>query len=304
MDIQSFYEADTGTWTHLLADPGSGTAAVIDPVWVFDPVTGFADAGFIEQVLAAAERSGYRIEWVLETHAHADHLSAAEVLRARTGARVACSQGIREVQRTFAPVFAMDGAAPDGSQFDRLLREGDTLQLGELEIRVIETPGHTADSISYCVGDAVFCGDTLFAPGYGTARCDFPGGNAGRLYDSIQRLHALPADTRIFLCHDYPKDGADPVCEVTVADSRSNNVHAHEGVSRAAFVEMRESRDAELGLPRLIIPSLQVNILAGREPEPEPNGVSYLRIPFNRSLNDLVHASLRAERTHPAGDEE
>lgn len=308
MDIQSFYEADTGTWTHLLADPASGAAAIIDPVWVFDPVSGLTDDGFIGQALAVAESRGYRIEWVLETHAHADHLSAAELVRARTGARVACGQGIRQVQRTFAPVFAMDGAEVDGSQFDRLLREGDILQLGGLEIRVIETPGHTADSISYCVGDAVFCGDTLFAPGYGSARCDFPGGSAGRLYDSIQRLHALPADTRIFLCHDYPKDGADPVCSVTVADSRSGNVHVHDGVSREAFVEMRESRDAKLGLPRLIIPSLQVNILAGREPEPEPNGVAYLRIPFNRPLNDLVNAHSRAqfgaERTHPAGDEE
>jgi len=288
MDIQSFYEPDTGTWTHLLADPAHGAAAIIDPVWVYDPVSGRADAGFIEQVLHAADARGYRVEWVLETHAHADHLTAADVVRRRTGARIACGRGICQVQQTFVPVFAMDGVATDGSQFDRLLAEGDIVQLGALEIRVLDTPGHTADSVSYLVGDAVFVGDTLFAPGYGTARCDFPGGDAGRLYDSIARLHALPDGTRIHLCHDYPKAGEDPVCTVSVVESRRNNVHVNQGTRREDFVTMRRDRDAQLGLPRLILPSLQVNVLAGAVPEPDPNGVSYLRTPFNRPLPELI----------------
>lgn len=291
MDIQSYYEPDTGTWTHLLADPARGAAAIIDPVWVYDPVSGLADAGFIEQVLDAADTRGYRVEWVLETHAHADHLTAADVVRRRTGARIACGRGICQVQQTFMPVFAMDGVATNGSQFDRLLAEGDVVELGELEIRVLETPGHTADSVSYLVGDAVFVGDTLFAPGFGTARCDFPGGDAGQLFDSIVRLHALPDGTRIHLCHDYPKADEDPVCTVSVAESRRNNVHVNDGTRREDFVTMRQDRDAQLDLPRLILPSLQVNILAGAVPQPDRNGISYLRTPFNRPLPELIRAA-------------
>ena len=291
MDIQSFYEPGTGTWTHLLAAAPGGAAAVIDPVWVYDPVSGQADTSFAQQVLDAAGRKDLRIEWILETHAHADHLTAADWLRRRTGARLACGAGIRQVQQTFAPVFAMEDMATDGSQFDRLLVEGDVIALGGLEIRVIETPGHTADSVSYLVGDAVFVGDTLFAPGFGTARCDFPGGDAGQLFDSITRLHGLPGATRIYLCHDYPKDGEDPVCSFTVAESRNGNVHVRQGVSREDFVAMRQARDAQLGLPRLLLPSLQVNILAGREPPPDSNGVRYLRTPFNRPLAELIGAA-------------
>ena len=227
---------------------------------------------------------------MLETHAHADHLTAADLVRRRTGARIACGRGICRVQETFAGVFNMTGVATDGSQFDRLLAEGDTLNVGSLEIRVIETPGHTADSVSYLVEDAVFVGDTLFAPAFGTARCDFPGGDAGRLYDSIARIHALPDETRIFLCHDYPKAGEEPVCTVTVAESRRDNVHVGAGKSRDSFVAMRRGRDAQLGLPKLILPSLQVNILAGAAPEPDSNGVTYLRTPFNRALAELVAA--------------
>jgi glyoxylase-like metal-dependent hydrolase (beta-lactamase superfamily II) len=300
MHIQSFYEADSGTWTYLLADPASCSAAIIDPVWVYDPVSGMVDSGFIEQVLEAVRAGGYGLQWVLETHAHADHLTAADVLRSRTGARVACGKGIRQVQETFAPVFAMDGVATDGSQFDRLLAEGDVVALGEFDIHVLETPGHTADSVSYRVGNAVFVGDTLFAPGFGTARCDFPGGDAGQLYDSIARLHALPDDTRIHLCHDYPRAGADPVSTVTVAESRRENVHIREGTSRDEFVRMRQERDRQLGLPRLILPSLQVNILAGAAPAPDANGVTYLRTPFNRSLSELVQAA----REKISGDEQ
>jgi glyoxylase-like metal-dependent hydrolase (beta-lactamase superfamily II) len=288
MDIKSFYEAESGTWTHLLADPASGAAAIIDPVWVYDPVSGKADTAFINAVVETALEAGYRLEWILETHAHADHLTAADVLRRRTGARIACGRGICSVQETFARVFNMQGVATDGSQFDRLLQEGDSIALGSLEIQVMETPGHTADSISYRVNDAVFVGDTLFSPAYGSARCDFPGGDAGRLFDSIARIHALPEATRIFLCHDYPAKGQQPVCSVTVAESRRENIHVGGDVSKAQFVAMRNDRDRDLGLPRLILPSLQVNILAGAMPEPEANGVSYLRTPFNRSLDELV----------------
>jgi glyoxylase-like metal-dependent hydrolase (beta-lactamase superfamily II) len=288
MEIKSFYEPESGTWTHLLADLGGRRAAVIDPVLVYDPVSGLTDSAFIGTVLDAAEQLNCRIDWVLETHAHADHLTAAELLRRSSGARIACGQGIRQVQRTFASVFNMTDMPTDGSQFDRLLAEGDTLDLGSLEICVIETPGHTADSVSYMVEDAIFVGDTLFAPSYGTARCDFPGGDAAQLYDSIARIHALPDATRIFLCHDYPKADQKPVCSVTVAESRSSNVHVGAATRKDDFVAMRRNRDAQLGLPRLILPSLQVNILAGAAPAPDSNGVSYLRTPFNRALGHLI----------------
>lgn len=295
MKIKSFYEPESGTWTHLLADVSSKIAAIIDPVWVYDPVSGLADSAFIETVLDAVADLGCQVEWVLETHAHADHLTAADLVRRRTGARIACSRGIRDVQETFAAVFNMSDMATDGSQFDRLLVEGDMLKVGGLEVRVIETPGHTADSVSYLAEDAVFVGDTLFAPAFGTARCDFPGGDAGRLYDSIARIHALPDDTRIFLCHDYPKAGQEPVCSVTVAESRRDNVHVGAGKSRESFVAMRRSRDAQLGLPRLILPSLQVNILAGAPPAPDGNGVTYLRTPFNTALSELVGAQAQTK---------
>lgn len=288
MEIESFYEPQTGTWTHLLTDPSSGVAAVIDPVWVYDPASGRADESFIDTVLTAAQQAACRIEWVLETHAHADHLTAADRVRQRTGAGIACGSGICTVQRTFAGVFNLPDLPSDGSQFDRLLREGDTLRLGSLNIRVIETPGHTADSITYLVGDAAFVGDTLFAPGYGTARCDFPGGDAASLFDSIQRLHTLPAETRLFLCHDYPGDGVQPVCSVTVAESRARNVHVSENTEKNEFVSMRRKRDAGLGLPRLIYPALQINIRAGAVPAPDSTGVSYLRTPFDVSLAELL----------------
>ncbi|MGK2927075.1 MAG: MBL fold metallo-hydrolase [Lysobacterales bacterium] len=291
LDIQSFHESESGTWTHLVADTADKVAAVIDPVWVYNPVSGLADASFIDNVLEVARQAGYRLEWVLETHAHADHLTAADVLRRKTGARIACSKGIRVVQQTFAAAFNMLDTATDGSQFDRLLAEGDVLSLGQLAIRVIETPGHTADGITYLVNDAAFVGDTLFAPAYGTARCDFPGGDAGLLYDSIARIHALPDATRIHLCHDYPPADEAPRCVVTVEESRRDNVHVGGGATRAEFVAMRESRDAKLSLPRLILPSLQVNILAGAAPKPDSNGVSYLRTPFNCPLSELTGAA-------------
>ena len=288
MNIQSFYEPESGTWTHLLADSSDRKAAIIDPVWVFNPVSGLADTAFIDEVLAAAERAGYRIEWVLETHAHADHLTAADLVRQRTGAKVACSSGICGVQEDFSRVFNMTGAATDGSQFDRLLEDGDVIGLGQLEIHVMETPGHTGDSITYLAGDAAFIGDTLFAPSFGTARCDFPGGDPAQLYDSIRKLYKLPGETRLFLCHDYPKADEQPVSVMTVEAARSQNIHLKTDTTRAEFIEMRARRDSQLGLPRLILPSLQVNILGGVVPETDSNGVTYLRTPFNRSIAELI----------------
>ena len=288
MEIKSFYEPESGTWTHLLADSRDKVAAVIDPVWVFDPVSGLADTAFIENVLAAAEQAGYRIEWVLETHAHADHLTAADQVRQRTGAKIACGHGIRGVQENFTRVFNMTDTAIDGSQFDRLLEEGDVIKLGQLDVLVMETPGHTGDSISYLAEDAAFIGDTLFAPAFGTARCDFPGGDAAQLYDSIGKLHDLPEKTRLFLCHDYPKAGDEPVLEITVEESRIENIHLNSETTKEEFVAMRTHRDSQLGLPRLILPSLQVNILAGAAPGTDSNGAVYLRTPFNRTLADLI----------------
>jgi glyoxylase-like metal-dependent hydrolase (beta-lactamase superfamily II) len=293
MEIKSFYEPESGTWTHLLADSNERVAAVIDPVWVFDPVSGLADTAFIDNVLASAEQAGYRIEWILETHAHADHLTAADLLRQRTGAKIACSRGICGVQENFVRVFNMTDTATDGSQFERLLREGDVIELGQLKVRVMETPGHTNDSITYLAGDAAFIGDTLFAPAFGTARCDFPGGDAARLYDSIRKIYDLPGETRLFLCHDYPKAGAKPVRDITVEESRRDNIHLKAQTTKTEFVAMRTGRDSQLGLPRLILPSLQVNIIAGAVPGAESNGVEYLRTPFNRSIADLIKREIK-----------
>ena len=290
MEIAPFYEPESGTWTYLLSNPGTQTAAIIDPVWVYDPVSGVVDSTFIDQVLETARRKKLKIAWVLETHAHADHLTAAGEIRRRTGAWIACGKGICSVQETFARVFNETDLATDGRQFDRLLGEGDSIDLGGLEIRVIETPGHTNDSVTYLVEDAAFVGDTLFTPSYGTARCDFPGGDAGQLYDSICRIYQLEDDTRIFLCHDYPKEGEPPSCRITVAESRASNIHIRTGTTREEYVAMRTERDARLGLPRLILPSLQLNIRAGEAPAPDSNGVSYLKTPFNRAISDLIKA--------------
>lgn len=287
-EITPFYEPESATWSYLVADSDSGSAAIIDPVWVYDPVSGIANPEHSNGILDAAKGRGYTLEWVLETHAHADHLSAAGHIRRCTGAKIAIGRGICAVQQTFAGVFTLEDVATDGSQFDRLLVEGDVIHLGGLEVRVMETPGHTSDSVTYLAGDAAFIGDTLFAPDYGTARCDFPGGDAGLLYDSIARIHALPDATRLHLCHDYPAQGAEPTSVVTVAESRNRNIHTKAGTNRAAYIEMRTRRDAQLSLPKLIFASLQVNIRAGDSPPAEGNGAAYLKIPFNCELASLI----------------
>lgn len=288
MKITPFYEPESGTWTYLLADISSGKAAIIDPVWVYDLVSGVAQTAFIDEVLAASDSQGCRVEWVLETHAHADHLSAAAHIRKLTGAKIAIGRGICAVQETFIKIFNLKDVPIDGSQFDRLLAEGDVVRLGNLDIGVMETPGHTSDSLTYLCRDVAFIGDTLFAPDFGSARCDFPGGDAALLFDSISRVHALPPDTRLHLCHNYPPKGEAPKHEMSVADSLRLNIHAKEGTSREAFIEMRTNRDAQLSLPKLIFPSLLVNIRAGEAPPPENNGASYLRTPFNVSVADLI----------------
>ena len=278
--IQAFFDEPTSTVTYLVWDPATRQAAVIDPVLDYDHRSGKASTASADRVLDAARADDLTIAWVLETHAHADHLSAAPYIRQRTNARVAIGEHIRDVQTIFRPVFNLDDVSGDGSEFDRLLKDGETLQIGQLTMEVLHTPGHTPACVSYRIGDAVFVGDTLFMPDYGTARADFPGGSARTLYRSIQRLLALPPQTRIFLCHDYKAPGRDSYAwETNVAEERARNVHVREGIDEEAFVAMRQQRDATLAAPTLLLPSIQVNIRAGQLPRAESNGVQYLKIP-------------------------
>jgi len=279
--VQAFYHQPTSTVAYLVADPASGQAALIDPPLDFDAKRGRVGTQFAEGMLEAARAQGLTLAWILETHPHADHLSAADYLRGKTGAPVATGAGITSVQARFKALFGAEDVQPDGRCFDRLLHDGEHLPLGELEIEVMETPGHTAACVSYVIGNAAFVGDTLFMPDYGTARTDFPGGDAATLYRSIRRLLDLPPETRIFTGHDYPPEGRGPAWESTVAEQRANNRHVHDGVSQADYVEMRRARDATLEPPVLMLPSLQVNIRAGALPPPEADGHVYLRLPVN-----------------------
>jgi glyoxylase-like metal-dependent hydrolase (beta-lactamase superfamily II) len=288
-EITGFFDEQTNTISYLVQDPDSREAVVIDPVLDYDPADGTVDTRSSDRILNAAEEKNLSITHVLETHAHADHLSAAPLFKAKTGARIGIGRHIRDVQKVFRPMFCADDLKADGSDFDLLLSEGDRIPLGTLEIEVIETPGHTAADVSYRVGDAVFVGDTLFMPDYGTARTDFPGGDARQLYRSIQKLLALAPETRLFMCHDYKAPGRDDYrWETTVAEER-RNVHLASCVTEDEFVRMREERDATLSTPKLLLPSIQVNIRAGRLPPAEENGVSYLRIPVR--LKDNVNLS-------------
>ena len=278
--IRAFFDEPTNTVSYLVSDPETLRAAVIDPVLDFDLATGEADVRSAEAILAAAREGGLTIEWVLETHAHADHLSAAPFIKAETGAKIGIGEHITDVQKIFRPVFLADDLETDGSDFDRLFADGERFALGALEVEVMLVSGHTPADLAYRIGDAVFAGDTLFMPDYGTARADFPGGDARTLYRSIRRLLALPPETRLFLCHDYKAPGrSDYRWETTVAEQRRASIHVHDGVTEDEFVAMREARDAGLAVPRLLLPSIQVNIRAGRFPPAEANGVSYLRVP-------------------------
>ena len=278
--VRAFFDEATNTFSYLVADPATKRAAVIDPVLDYDPKSGEVDIRSVEAVLAAAREAGYTIEWSLETHAHADHLSGSPYVKAKTGARIGIGENIKEVQRIFRPVFNATDLKADGSDFDRLFKDGDRFKIGGLEVEVIHTPGHTPACISYKIGDVVFVGDTLFMPDYGTARADFPGGDAHKLYQSIRRLLSLPPRTRLFMCHDYKAPGRDSYAfETTVDEQRTRNVHVHEGVEENEFVAMRNARDATLAAPTLLLPSIQVNVRAGRFPAAEANGMRYLKIP-------------------------
>ena len=279
--ILSFFDFATNTVTYLVADPETRQAAVIDPVFDYDHKTGKADVTSAEKVLQRAIAEGFTIDWVLETHVHADHLSGAPYIKLKTGAKVAISENIRKVQKIFRPIFNALDVSGEGLEFDHLLKDRDVLQIGALTCEVIATPGHTPACVSFKIGDAVFVGDTLFMPDYGTARADFPGGDARQLYQSIRKILALPLPTRLFMCHDYLPDNGrkDHRWETTVADEFSRNVHANHNISEDQFVAMRQARDKTLSAPTLLLPSIQVNMRAGKMPPPDKNGVHYIRVP-------------------------
>jgi glyoxylase-like metal-dependent hydrolase (beta-lactamase superfamily II) len=280
--IQHFYDEATGTLSYVVSDENSGHAAVIDPVVGFSMVSGRVDTGPSDIIIEYVHKQKLGLEWILETHAHADHLSGAQHIKSNLGGSVAIGEGICDVQAYFGPVFNLGPPfAADGHQFDRLFSDGDRLQIGELECEVIATPGHTDDSVSYKIGSAVFVGDSLFMPDFGTARCDFPGGDAALLYDSIQRVLSLPGNTRLFMCHDYMPGGRELRWECTVDEQRASNIHVNENVDKSEFTTMRSERDASLNLPALIVPAIQVNIRAGHLPESENNDIAYIKTPIN-----------------------
>jgi glyoxylase-like metal-dependent hydrolase (beta-lactamase superfamily II) len=281
--VQSFYDLATSTFTHVVYDNEGGNAAIVDPVLDFEPSTARTSTASADLVLRFLREHHLTADWVLETHAHADHLSAASYLKTMTGAQVAIGRGITRVQQRFSVLFGLGPEFPtDGSQFDRLFDEDDTFQIGTLSGRALGTPGHTDDSLTYVIGDAAFVGDTVLAADTGTARADFPGGDAHKLYRSIQKLFALPRETRILLCHDYPPMSREAQAQSSVAEQKARNVHVGGAVSEESFVRMRTERDAKLPAPRLILPSLQVNIRAGALPPPDSNGIRYLRLPVDQ----------------------
>ena len=281
-DVRAFFDEATFTITYVVSDPSSGRAAVIDPVLDFDPVSGRTSTQSADDVITFIESEKLGIEWILETHVHADHLSGAPLIREKLGGKTAIGANVATVQATFKGVFNLKDLATDGSQFDHLFADSESFSIGNIAGRVIATPGHTPACITYVIGDAAFVGDTLFMPDFGSARTDFPGGDAAQLYDSIQKILSLPDETRLFMCHDYKAPGRDVYAwETSVAEQRANNIHINDAVSRDAFIEMREGRDGQLGMPKLILPSLQVNLRAGRLPEPEDNDIRYMKIPLD-----------------------
>lgn len=279
--IQGFHDAATGTISYVVHDPATRQAAVIDPVLDYEPASGRTATHSADRLLAHLRAEGLGLQWILETHAHADHLSAAPYLKQQAGGLVAIGEHIREVQATFGRLYNQPVTA-DG--FDRLLRDGESISIGSLTATALLVPGHTPADLAYRIEDAVFVGDTLFMPDLGSARADFPGGDPSQLYRSMQRLLALPPETRLFVCHDYPQ-GREARWQTTVAEQRAANIHVHDGVAEAEFVAMRRARDATLGMPALMLPALQVNIRAGQLPPPESNGIAYLRIPLNALAN-------------------
>lgn len=280
-DIRPFLHAPTWTWSYVVIDRKSRTAAIIDPALDFDIHSGRCWTAAADEIAGYVRHERLAIEWILETHAHADHLTAAPYLKSQLGGRVAIGAGIRNVQKSFREVFNLGPEFPvDGRQFDRLLADGEKIPIGSLTAQAIATPGHTSDSVSYLIGDAVFVGDSIFMPDSGTARCDFPGGDAAVLYASIRRLYDLPPATRVFVCHDYGAGGRQLRCETTIAAERAGNIHLRDGVTEAEFVALRTKRDAGLEVPNLLYPAVQTNIRAGELPPPEANGRRYLKLPL------------------------
>ncbi|HRL54664.1 MAG TPA: MBL fold metallo-hydrolase [Acidovorax temperans] len=280
--VKAFFDPATWTVSYVVFDAPGGHCALVDSVLDYDPKSGRTRTDSANQLIAFVREQNLTVDWILETHAHADHLSAAPYLRKHLGGKIAIGGKITQVQNVFKGIFHLEPEfATNGSQFDHLFEDGDTFAIGTLQAQALSVPGHTPACMAYQVGDAVFVGDTLFMPDVGTARCDFPGGNAHTLYQSVRKLLSLPPETRLFMCHDYPPEGRAAQWECTVADQRARNIHVHDGVSEAEFVAMRTKRDAGLAMPVLILPSVQVNIRAGELPPPEANGVSYLKIPLN-----------------------
>jgi len=280
--VQAFFDDRTCTVSYVIVDGASRCAAIVDPVLDFDFKSGRTSTVQADRLIAHVREHDLTVQWILETHAHADHLSSARYLQERVGGRIAIGEHIREVQATFKTLFNLErGFLPDGAQFDHLFKDGEVFHIGGIEARALLVPGHTPADMAYVVDDAVFVGDTLFMPDVGTARADFPGGDAHVLYASIRRILALPLQTRVFVCHDYPPEGRTPAWETTVAEQRAGNIHVRDGIGEAEFVQMRQARDATLDVPTLILPSIQVNIRAGQMPPADDNGVAYLRIPIN-----------------------
>lgn len=282
-DVKAFFDEATYTYSYVVQDPATRKAAIVDSVLDFDPASGRTRTASADALVEFVRTAGLEVEWIVDTHVHADHLSAAAYLQSRLGGRTGIGAHVREVQETFGRLFNEDAAfRRDGSQFDHLFEDGETYRLGEIEAVVLHTPGHTPACTTHVIGDAAFIGDTLFMPDYGTARCDFPGGDARRLYRSIRRLFELPDATRVFLCHDYKAPGRDTYAfETTIGDERRLNIHVREGIGEDEFVRMRTARDATLAMPRLLLPSVQVNMRAGELPPAESNGLSYLKLPLN-----------------------
>jgi glyoxylase-like metal-dependent hydrolase (beta-lactamase superfamily II) len=279
---QAFFDRSTWTVSYVVSDNGTQAAAVIDPVLDYDFKSGHTDTKAADQVLSYLKEKGLKVEWILETHAHADHLSGARYLQERVGGQIAIGENIREVQATFKKLYNLERSfLPDGSQFDRLFKDGETFRIGEVEAKAMLVPGHTPADMAYLIEDSVFVGDTLFMPDVGSARADFPGGDAATLYRSMRRLLELPPQTRMYVCHDYPPQGREAKWETTVAEQRAKNIHVRDGITEEGFVAMRKARDATLEVPTLILPSIQVNVRAGQMPPADDNGVAYLRIPIN-----------------------
>jgi glyoxylase-like metal-dependent hydrolase (beta-lactamase superfamily II) len=282
-NVEAFFDPATFTYSYVVTDPGSKRCAIVDSVLDYDPAAGRTSHKSADRLVEYVKDNQLQVDWLLETHVHADHLSAAPYLKRELGGRLAIGENITIVQNTFGKLFnAGTEFATDGRQFDHLFKDGDNFQIGAIEARAIHTPGHTPACMTYLIGDAAFVGDTLFMPDYGTARCDFPGGDARTLFQSIRKLFELPDATRLFMCHDYKAPGRDDFRnQTTVAEERAHNVHVHEGIGEADFVAMRSARDATLGMPTLILPSVQVNMRAGQLPPAEDNGTRYLKIPLD-----------------------